>query len=240
MSMSGQNQTLPPCSSSTPNDPPDADREPPTDINNANPDTPIKQLPFPRFLVVQSTDPQKLQDQNSDITDKTIWRVTSASVRIRWWMGAALVEVSHQDYAHNLLKFTWIRQVSVKVSPYQSLNSRKGVAKFGRAATGMSNEEVKDALNSSPRNKDIPFVAEAFRVVVNCNNERRPTGTLFLTFRGTTLPQKIRLGFERFDVDPYIPSPRWCFKCQKFGHNFGTCRAKEDVHSTCSISGHKK
>ena len=241
MSMSRQNETSSLCSSSTPNNPPDADPESHTDINNADPDTPIKQPSFPCFLVVQGTDPQKkLQDQNSDITDRTIRGVTSESVSIRWMGAALLVEVAHRAYAHNLLSITQIGQVPVKVSPHRSLNSRKGVAKFGRAASGMSNEEVKDALNSSPRNRDIPFVAEAFRVVVSRNNERRPTGTFFLTFQGTSLPQKIRLGFEQFDVDPYIPSPRRCFKCQRVGHNSGTCRAREDVCSTCSISGHKK
>ena len=60
---------------------------------------------------------------------------------------------------------------------------------------------------------------------VNRNNEKRPTVTFYLTFQGTSLPWKVRLGFERFDVDLYIPFPRRCFKCQKYGHNSRTCRA---------------
>ena len=130
--------------------------------------------------------------------------------------------------------------VPVKVSPHRSLNTRKGVAKFGRAATGMSNEEVRDALNSSPRNKDMPFVADAYRVSVNRNNGRQPTGTFFLTFQATTLPKKIRLGFEQFDVELYVPSPRRCFKCQKFGHNSKVCRAREGICQTCATPGHSK
>ena len=110
------------------------------------------------------------------------------------------------------------RSPGKSLSPHCSLNTRKGVAKFGRAAIGMSNEEVKDAINSSPRNRGIPFVAEANRVSVNRNKQRQPTGTFFLTFQATTLPTKIRLGFEQFDVDLYVPSPRRCFKCQKFEH----------------------
>ena len=127
-----------------------------------------------------------------------------------------------------------------KSLPHRSLNTRKGVAKFGRAAIGMSNEEVKDAINSSPRNRGIPFVAEAYRVSVNRNKQRQPTGTFFLTFQATALPTKIRPGFEQFDVDLYVPSPRQCFKWQKFGHHSRTCRAKEDVCPTCSSSGHSK
>ena len=232
MSMSRPNRMSSPCSPSTPTT---------TDTNDADPDTLTKQPPFPRFLVVQCADPQKkLRDQNSDITDRTIRGVTSSSVIIQWMGPALLVEVSHEAYAHNLLKVTQIGELPVKVSPHRSMNSRKGVVKFGRAANGMSNDEVKDALNSSPRNRDMPFVAEAFRVSVNRNNERRPTGTFYLTFQGTSLPQRVRLGFERFDVNLYIPFPRRCFKCQKYGHNSRTCWATADVCPLCSGTGHKQ
>ena len=239
--MTGLNDTSPTCSSSTPNDPPDADPEIPTS-NDANPDTrTAKQPTFPRFLVVESADPQKkLRDLNDVIMDTTIRGVTSASVSIKWMGPALLVEVPHEAYARNLQRMTQIDQFHIKVSPHRSLNTRKEVAKFGRAATGMSNEEVRDALNSSPRNRDMPFVAEAYRVSANRNNGKQPTGTFFLTFQGTTLPKKIRLGFEQFDVYLYTPSPRRCFKCQKFGHNTRVCRAREEVCQTCATPGHSK
>ena len=216
MSMSRPNRMSSPCSPSTPIT---------TDTNDVDPDTLTKQPPFPRFLVVQCTDHQKkLRDQNFDITDRTIRGVTSASVIIQWMGPALLVEVSYEAYAHNLLKLTQIGELPVKVAPHRSMNSRKGVVKFGRAANGMSNEEVKDALNSSPRNRDMPFVAEAFRVSVNRNNDKRPTGTFYLTFQGNSLPQKVRLGFERFDFDFYIPFPRRCFKCQSMATTPGPVR----------------
>ena len=174
------------------------------------------------------------------IMDTTIRGVTSASVSIEWMGPALLVEVFHEAYARNLQKMTQIDQFHVKVSPHRSLNTRKGVAKFDRAATDMSNEEVRDALNSSPRNRDMPFVAEAYRVSANRNNGKQPTGTFFLTFHGTTLPKKIQLGFEQFDVHLYVASPRRCFKCQKFGHNTRVCRAREEVCQTCATPGHSK
>ena len=161
---------------------------------------------FPCFLVVESTDPQKkLPGLDDVILDRTIQGVTSVSAGIKWMGSALFVEVSHEAYARNLQKLTQIGEVPVKVSPHRSLSTRKGVAKFGRAAIGMSNEGVKDAINSSPRNRGIPFVAEAYRVSVNRGKQRQPTGTFFLTFQATTLPTKIRLGFEQFDVDLYVP-----------------------------------
>ena len=86
----------------------------------------------------------------------------------------------------------------------------------------------------------MPFVAEALGVSVNWNNKKSLTSTFYLTFKGTSLPQKVRLGFERFDVDLYIPFPRRCFKCQKYGHNSSTCQATADVCPLCLGTGHKQ
>ena len=231
MSMSGHRNTSPSCSTL-----------PPTDSNNADPDTHTAKRPmFPRFLVVESTDPQnKLRDLNDDIINLTIRGVTSTSVSVKWMGPALFVKVSHEAYARNLQKMTQIDQFPVKVSPHRSLNTRKGVAKFGRAATGMSNEEVRNALNSSPKNRDMPFVAEAYRVSVNRNSRKQQTGTFFLTFQATTLPKKIRLGFKQFDVHLYVPSPCRCSRCQKFGHSSKTCRTREEVCQTCATPGHSK
>ena len=126
MSMTGLNDTSPTCSSSTPNDPPDADLEIPTP-NNANTDTrTAKQPTFPCFLVVESADPQKkLRDLNDVIMDTTIRGVASANVSIEWMGPALLVEVSHEAYARKLQKMTQIDQFHVKVSPPTGLWTRE-------------------------------------------------------------------------------------------------------------------
>ena len=41
-------------------------------------------------------------------------------------------------------------------------------------------------------------------------------------------------------MEPYIPLPRRCFKCQRFGHGARTCRATEDVYPLYSGTGHKQ
>ena len=132
---------------------------------------------------------------------------------------------------------TQIDEFSVKVSPHRSLNTRRGVAKFGRAAMGMSNEEFRDALNFSPRNTDMPFVAEAYRASVNKNSRKQQTGTFFLRFQVTTLAKKNTAGLWTV---LYVPSPRRCFRCQKSGHDSKICRAIEEVCQTCATLGHSK
>ena len=76
MSISLHNSASPSCSTPTPTN---------TDSNDADLDTHTAKRPMcPRFLVVESTDPQKkLQDMNDDVMDLTIQGVTSASVSIK-------------------------------------------------------------------------------------------------------------------------------------------------------------
>ena len=107
MSMSGHSSTLPPCSTPTPNDSNDADLDTRT----------AKRPKFPRLLVVESTDPQKLRDLNDDIMDLTIRGVTSASVSIKWMGPALLIEVFHESYSRNLQNITQINKFPMKVSP---------------------------------------------------------------------------------------------------------------------------
>ena len=48
----------------------------------------------------------------------------------------------------------------------------------------------------------------------------------------------LKFFYQRYRVDPYIPSPLRCFKCQKFGHRRDFCRSSTAVCSVCSEAGH--
>lgn len=238
MSMTRQNKKSPPCSP-TPtqsSDPDVVDPEMSPD-HEQNYEGPKKQPP--RFLVVEA-DSDGLKKINPVILDKTIQGVTSESVIINWLGSALLVEVSHSAYAENLLKMTRIGETSVKVSPHRSFNSSRGVVRFGRTSGDFSNDEIKQALNSSQRNRNLPHVSEVFRLIVNRNGEKKATGTFFLTFESTTLPSKISLGFELFEVEAYVPLPRRCYKCQRYGHGTRNCRAKEPKCANCSEIDHSE
>ena len=219
MSMSGSNRTPPPCSPSTPNnsDPLDAD-------SDTAPSAKSRKT-FARFLVVEGLDPNKsLTRLNRTVLAKTTEDVTSKTVHREWMGWALLVEVNHEAYSTNLLKLTKIGDMHVRVSAHQSLNFCKGVVRFKQPATDLTNEDLVRDLNMSWCNKDTPQVTEACRII-NKGGKKVPTGTFFLTFDAPALQKHIFLGFERFEVELYIPAPRRCFKCQQFGHGARTCRA---------------
>jgi hypothetical protein len=65
-------------------------------------------------------------------------------------------------------------------------------------------------------------------VTRSINGEKVETGTYFLTFQLTSVPERIFCGYERIKVTPYVDEPMRCFKCLKFGHQKLRCRF-EDV-----------
>ena len=71
------------------------------------------------------------------------------------------------------------------------------------------------------------------RIKVCGNNELLPTNTFVLTFNVPTLPTSIKAGYLNIPVEPIIPNPLCCFKCQGFGHGQNTCRGK----LTCTPCG---
>ena len=219
------NNTSPPCSSPTPNDPHDANLEAST-TNNSNPSTSSantsttnRRKTFARFFVVKGLGANKtLRNVNSTILDKTIDGATSVSTKREWMGRSVLVEVNHEAYFTNLMKLNQIGDIPVKVSAHRSLNYAKGVVRFRQATECLTNEDLARDLNMSRCNHDLPQVKEACMVIITKSGKKIQTGTFFLTFDAPTLPERIFLCFGRFDVEPYIPLPRRCFKCQRFGH----------------------
>jgi hypothetical protein len=61
--------------------------------------------------------------------------------------------------------------------------------------------------------------------------------TFLITFNTPNIPTSIRIGLYNVKVNPYIPNPVCCFKCQKFGHGQGQCKGKI-ICFKCSEEGH--
>ena len=233
MSMSGQPTKSPPCSSHTPTQ----------DLNEVDTETAHgtneEQGGYPRFLVVDGKDRERpLSGIHPVIVDRTIRGCTSASVHVERMGKAYLVKVHCKTYADSLLSLGMVQDCPVQVTPHRSLNSSRGVVQFGRSAKGLSTEDIIEEISTSPRNEEVPEITSANRATIQKNGSKIPTGTFFLTFNSECLPTYLFLGFERFKVERYLPTPHRCFKCQKFGHGSKTCRSKEDICSICASTDH--
>ena len=61
-----------------------------------------------------------------------------------------------------------------------------------------------------------------------------------VTFECCHLPQEIAIGWALCLVREYIPKPRLCFKCHKFGHGGVTCCSETAIYIRCSLDAHEE
>ncbi|XP_041376689.1 uncharacterized protein LOC121389145 [Gigantopelta aegis] len=173
---------------------------------------------WPRFLVISSTDDGALKKLSPFAIQKGLVGLAGEPKNVtKIKNGSLLVEC--------LLKSTILANIRINVLPHTSLNSSKGVVRC-RDLEGVSDEEICDNLTS----QDVTVVR---RIKVRRNNELVPTNTFILTFSTPTLPHSIKAGYLNIPVEPFIPNPLRCFKCQKYGHGQNTCRGK----LTCARCG---
>ena len=80
-------------------------------------------------------------------------------------------------------------------------------------------------------------VTEARVIEQTRNGVKSKTNSIILTFGLQTLPDSIRVCYQKIKVRPFIPNPLRCFKCQKFGHHQSMCRV-ESICAKCSLPSH--
>ena len=80
-------------------------------------------------------------------------------------------------------------------------------------------------------------VTSVRRIKVRRNNELLPTNTFILTFDVPSVPPSIKAGYLNIPLEPFIPNPLRCFKCQRFGHGQNTCRGKRFC-ARCGLPDH--
>ena len=49
------------------------------------------------------------------------------------------------------------------------------------------------------------------------------TNTYILTFSTHKIPKEIKIGYQKLNLEPYIPNPLRCYKCQRFEHHQDQC-----------------
>ncbi|XP_041347341.1 uncharacterized protein LOC121367293 [Gigantopelta aegis] len=180
---------------------------------------------WPRFLVISSTDDGVLNKLSPFAIQKAIVGLAGEPKSVKKIKTGLLVECLTERHSTCLLKSTVFCNVPIKVTAHSSLNSSKGVIRC-RDLEGVSEEEICQNLRTQG-------VTAVRRIKVRRNNDLLPTNTCILTFNVPTLPQSVKAGYLNIPVEPFIPNPLRCFKCQRFGHGQNTCRGK----LTCARCG---
>ena len=168
-----------------------------------------------RFLVISSIEDRALTKLSPFAIQKAIVGLAGEPKSIKKIKTGLLVECHSEKHSTCLLKLTIFCNVPIKVTSHASLNSSKGVIRC-RELEGVSEEEMCENLSSQG-------VTSVRRIKVRRNNELLPTNTFILTFDVPILPPSIKAGYLNIPVEPFIPNPLRCFKCQRFGHGQNTC-----------------
>ena len=175
---------------------------------------------WPRFLMIQPASPETPISKLSPFAiQKGIEGIAgnpSSVKRLR--SGDILVEVNKKCHSDNLLQIKTFVNIPVKVSPHRTLNTKKGVIRCPQFKDCSEEEIVRGTKKHG--------VIAAKRIFVTRAGEKVRTGTVILTFALPSLPTGIDAAYLYVRVDPYIPNPLRCFKCQRFGHHKNNCKRK--------------
>ena len=173
---------------------------------------------WPRFLLVESGDESLPVTKLSPFAiDKGFQALISGRLRSikRLRNGAFLVKCDTKKQSDLFLKSQKLVYRPMIVSIHPTLNSSCGVIRC-RDLAGMSETDIRDELSEQGVILDK-------RIRRKEEGQDKDTNTLFLTFSNANLPKDIRIGYLRVKVDPFVPNPLRCFKCQKYGHGAQRC-----------------
>ncbi|GBM81230.1 hypothetical protein AVEN_236440-1 [Araneus ventricosus] len=140
-----------------------------------------------------------------------------------------LVEILSRKQSEQIMKIKAFSDISVTVSPRESLNSSKGVISCG--------ELLNVPLESILKELQSQGVSHVRRISIRRDGQLLNTKHLILTFSSAKLPEYIKAGYMRLSVRLYIPNPLRCFKCQRFGHSKTSCRGTLTC-ARCAEMGH--
>ncbi|XP_064475532.1 uncharacterized protein LOC135389410 [Ornithodoros turicata] len=175
---------------------------------------------FARFLIVHSEDETKPLAKVSPFTiarelEKTIGKSYNAR---KLTTGDLQIEVTTRQQSSALLSLNKISDISVTVTTHRTLNIVKGVISESQLLD-CSDTEIEEGLKDQG-------VVTARKIVMRRDGKDIPTRHIVLSFQLHRLPQTIKAGYLNCHVRPYIPNPRRCFKCQRFGHGSQVCRGQ--------------
>lgn len=143
--------------------------------------------------------------------------------------GQYLIEAKSAIQSRQLLGIKSFVNIPVTVSPHCSLNSCKGVIR-SPSMKYATDEEILQGFQDQ-------HVSAVNRIKYRKDGKLLDTNTIVLTFDKPTFPLQVRAGYLQLSVEPYIPAPLRCYKCQKFGHHRNSCRGS-DRCGRCAGEGH--
>ncbi|XP_077539606.1 uncharacterized protein LOC144152246 [Haemaphysalis longicornis] len=176
---------------------------------------------FPRFHVIHSSDEEKTARLVSPfLVAKTLTATIGEGYKIKKLAnGDLLLEVLYKHQLDKLSALTSFGEIPVTVSEHRSLNTVRGVISDDDLKY-VSEEELLEGLKEQN-------VTNVYRIKIKRENKEIQTRHIVLTFASSILPESVEVGYTKMKLRPYIPNPRRCYKCQRYGHGSLNCRGQQ-------------
>ncbi|XP_075746347.1 uncharacterized protein LOC119171694 isoform X1 [Rhipicephalus microplus] len=186
---------------------------------------------FPRFHVIHCEKTNKQARTVSPfVVARSLTETLGAGYKVtKMASGDLLLEIHEQNQFDKLNTLTTFGDTPISITPHRSMNSSRGVV------SDVDLLELTEAeLLEGWKSQNVTNVQ---RIKIRRDQKEIPTKHLVLTFASSDLPETIQTGYTKTSVRPYIPNPRRCFQCQKYGHGSKTCRGRQTC-AQCGVLGH--
>lgn len=185
---------------------------------------------FPKYYVIHSEEEQKSARIISPfIVEKSLTSALGAGYRVKKLAsGDLLLELKDYMQYLKLSNIESIGDIPVSITAHRSLNTVRGVISENDFIH-LTEKELLEGLADQN-------VVNVQRIKIRKENKEIPTKHIVLTFASSALPDTIEVGYLKISVRHYIPNPRRCFNCQKFGHGSQSCRGRR----TCAKCASKE
>lgn len=172
---------------------------------------------YTKFFVVTSLTETKILDISPFPIAKAIQGCIGSNYSAKKMnSGDLLIEVENKEQSQRIKQLKKIGQHEVSVTAHRTLNNTRGVISDNELLK-CTDAEIEEALADQG-------VLAARAIIIRRDNKEIRTKNVILTFSGTSLPTAVKAAYLYLRVRPYIPNPRRCFRCQRFGHGSQSCR----------------
>ena len=186
---------------------------------------------FIRFYSIKSKNEANLTRLNMFKVDRAISSYIGPFEKISEDYGNKTwtIEVRNETQGAKLKEMKELLSEQIEVTPHEHHNQSQGVITCA-VLKGYEDSDITEGLKEQG-------VTNCKRIIRNPKSSNpEPTTTLILTFNVPYPPDRItiRTGLSE-RVRPYIPIPRRCFNCQKYGHSGAKCRKETPVCTRCGL-----
>ena len=145
--------------------------------------------------------------------------------------GSLLIQVRNKKQSLAIRSLKTLASHEVNVVEHNYLNNTKGTIYY-RNLPHYTPEQILASLAQYN-------ATEIYQIKKKFNGVDMNTPIYIVTFKLNHLPKEVSIGWTKCKVKEYVPRPRRCFKCQRYGHGGKACRSAADLCPNCAEAKHE-